>query len=422
MVKPVRIVALAAVATMALAACGGGSSGGSSDGEGGDTLYISTDLPLQGSSKDVSDATNQAIELYLESVGNKAGKYTIKLKKYDDATAAAGKWDSSQCSQNASAHVQNKAEVAVMGTYNSGCAQIQIPVLNQDPTGPMLMVSHANTNTGLSQKWAPEPNTPEMYYPTGVRNYARVVTTDDIQGKAAAKFAAETLGVKKVYVLNDNEAYGKGIANSFAEAAAAAGITVVANDAWDPKAPNYLSVFNKVKASGADMVYLGGIYDNNGGQLVKDKVSVLGDNSKVKLMGPDGFTGYKELQEMPQAQGMNLTFTGLTTTQLKAAGGPGAKLLDAYKAKYGAEPPNYALYGVAAAQVILAAIEKSDGTRKGVRDAVFDGDGITIPADTSVLGKAVHIDTTTGDTDAKDISVMVVKDNAETFVQAETVS
>ena len=69
MVKPVRVVAAVAVASLALAACGGGSSG-SGTGSGGKTLTISTDLPLQGSSKDSSDSTNNAIKLYLKQVGS----------------------------------------------------------------------------------------------------------------------------------------------------------------------------------------------------------------------------------------------------------------------------------------------------------------------------------------------------------------
>ncbi len=59
-----------------------------------------------------------------------------------------------------------------MGTYNSGCAKLEVPVLNQDPNGPMLMVSHANTNPGLTKTW--DPGEPDKYYPTGKRNYARV--------------------------------------------------------------------------------------------------------------------------------------------------------------------------------------------------------------------------------------------------------
>jgi branched-chain amino acid transport system substrate-binding protein len=420
MAKPIRVVALVAVAALGLAACGG-SSGGSGSSGGGKTLIISSDLPLQGSSKDASESTNRAIELYLASVGNKVGNYTIKFKPYDDATAAKGQWDSGQCQKNATEHVQTKDEVAIMGTYNSGCAKIIVPILNQDPSGPMLMVSQANTNPGLTKAW--EAGEPEKFYPKGVRNYARVVTTDDVQGQAAATFVAQDLGIKKVYILNDNETYGQGVAKQFEQSAKAAGVTVLGNEAWDAKATNYTALFQKIKASGADVIYLGGIFDANGGQLVKDKVAVLGDNATVKLIGPDGFTGYPQLNKLPEGQGMYLTFPGLSIDQLKAKGGPGAKLLETYKAKYNADPASsYALYGVAAVQVILAAIEKSDGTRKGVNNAVFGGDGITIPADTSVLGKEVKIDPKTGDVNVKDITVEVIKGDAETFLKAVSVS
>ena len=420
MAKPIRVVALVAVAALGLAACGGSSGGGSGSG-GGKTLIISSDLPLQGASKDASDATNNAIELYLESIGNKAGDHTVKFQKYDDSTAAKAQWDPGACQKNATAHVQNKDEVAVMGTYNSGCAKIIVPILNQDPNGPMLMVSHANTNPGLTKKW--EAGEPEKFYPKGTRNYARVVTTDDVQGAAAAQFVAQDLGVKKVYILNDNETYGQGVAKQFETSAKAAGITVLGNEAWDSKATNYTALFQKIKASGAEAVYIGGIFDANGGQLIKDKVAVLGDNAAVKFIGPDGFTGFPALKSLPEAQGMYLTFPGLPTDQLRAKGGAGAKLLDSYKRKYNEDPDSsYALYGVAATQVIVAAIEKSDGTRKGVNDAVFSGEGITISADQSVLGKELKIDPKSGDVNVKDITVEVVKGNAETFLKAISVN
>src|SRR5664279_4572925 len=417
MAKPIRVVAVVAVATLGLAACGGSSSGGSSSGSG-KTLIISSVLPLQGSSKDASDATNNAIELYLSQINNKVGDYTIKFQKYDDSTAAAAKWDSGQCQKNATAHVQNKDEVAVMGTYNSGCAKIEVPILNQDPTGPLVMVSHANTNPGLTKKW--DAGEPEKFYPKGTRNYARVVTTDDVQGTAGAAFAAKDLSIQKVYVLNDNETYGQGVAKQFAAEATKNGITVIADEPWDAKATNYTALFQKIKAAGVDAVFFGGIFDANGGQLVKDKVAVLGDNATVKMLAPDGFTGYPDFIKMTQAQGAYLTFPGLSTDQLRAKGGPGAKLLDAYKAKYNADPAsNYALYGVAAVQVIVQAIKQSDGTRKGVQQAIFSGAGVTIPATDSVLGKEMKIDPATGDVNVKDITVELVKGNAETFLKAE---
>jgi branched-chain amino acid transport system substrate-binding protein len=414
-----RVVALGAVAVLSLAACANNAE--SPEGEtGAKEVIISSDLPLQGASASTSESTNNMIELYLESIGNKVGDYTIKFQPYDDSTAAKGAWDDAACAKNATDHVANEAEIAVMGTFNSGCAQIQIPTLNQDSSGPMLMVSHANTYPGLTKGWA--TGDPDKYYPTGTRNYARVVTTDDYQGQGAAQFAFDDLKVKKAFVLNDNQTYGIGVAKAFTESAKKLGIEIVGEQAWDAKQPNYTALYQAVNASGADMVYLGGIYDNNGGQLIKDKVAVLGANDGgVKLMAPDGFTGYPDLLKLKESAGMYLTFAGLTQDELVKSGGASVKLFEAYNAKYGKDPDgSYPLYGVAAMQVILAALEKSDGTRKGVTEAVLSGEGITIPADQSVVGKEIKIDPTTGDTTALDLTIEIVKDGKETFFKSQS--
>jgi branched-chain amino acid transport system substrate-binding protein len=410
-------VAVGAIAVLSLTACANNGSGGGTTGASKD-LVISTDLPLQGSSASQTASTNNLIQLYLDQVGGKAGDFNIKLKTYDDSTAAKGAWDDAACAKNATDHVANTDEVAVMGTFNSGCAKIEVPTLN---AAPMLMVSHANTNPGLTKKW--DTGEPEKYFPSGKRNYARVVTTDDYQGQGAAAFAANDLKIKKAFVLNDNQTYGLGVAKAFSDSAAKVGIEIVGQQSWDAKQPNYTALYQAVKASGADMVYLGGIYDNNGGQLIKDKVAVLGGNDgDVKLFAPDGFTGYPDMLKLPQSDGMYLTFAGLTQDQLIKNGGAGAKLLEAYKAKYGKDPDgSYPLYGVAATQVILAAIAKSDGTRQSVNDAVLTGEGITIPADQSVLGKEIKIDPASGDTTARDLTIEVVKGGKETFEKSQTI-
>jgi len=416
--KPVRALAIVAVAALGIAACGGGSGDDASGS--GETLTIATDLPLQGASADASTDTNNMIELYLEQIGYKAGDYTIKLEKYDNSTATKGAWDDATCSANAQKHVAATEEVAVMGEFNSGCTKLEVPVLNQDPDGPMLQVSHSSTNPGLTKTW--DAGEPEMYAPSGKKNFARVITTDDYQGTAAADYAAQDLGVKKCYVLNDNQTYGQGIAKAFVARAEEDGIEIINNEAYDEKATNYTSLFQKIKGENPDCLYVGGIYDLNGGQLLKDKVAVLGDNDKVKMLVPDGWTGYPDLDAQSQAEGLYATFAGLATDQLKEQGGAAADLLDAYEEKYGQAPrTSYALYGVAAIQVILAAIENSDGTRAGVRDAVFEGDGITIPAEESATGKEIVIDPSTGDTTAKDISVLQEQDGEQKFVKAQPV-
>jgi len=411
MIKPVKIGALVVAGALALAACGGGSDDGASGG--GKTLVISSDLPMQGSSADASASTNNVIKLYLEQIGYKVGDYTIEFKEYDNSTAAKGSWDDAQCAKNAQDHVANAAEVAVMGTYNSGCAKIIVPVLNQAPDGPMLMVSHANTNPGLTKTW--DPGEPEKFYPTGKRNYARVVTSDDYQGTAAAQFLKQERGVTKCAVINDNQTYGQGVATAVKAELANQGVEVVVDEAWDAKQPNYTALMQKVKAAGADCLYIAGIYDNNGGQLVKDAVAVLGTPAEFVTMAPDGFTGYPDLQQLPEAEGLLLSFTGLSQDGILAAGGKAAEFVGAYEAKYGSKPVgSFSIYGGAALQVILAAIEKSDGTRAGVTNAVFSGEGITIPADVSVTGAEIKIDPASGDVVTKTITIQIMKGGAET--------
>ena len=231
------------------------------------------------------------------------------------------------------------------------------------------------------------------------------MTTDDFQGQARRPVRAEDLKVKKCFVINDNQTYGQGVAKAFADCGQEAGHRDRRRGGVGRQAAQlHRAVRPGIKASGADCVYIGGIYDNNGGQLIKDKVAVLGDNDgDVKLMAPDGFTGYPDMLKLPESEGMYLTFAGLdpgrAASRPAAAGG---KLFEAYKAKYG-EDPDGSLPAVrrAAMQVILAAIEKSDGTRKGVTEAVFEGEGITIPADQSVVGKEIKIDPATGDINAQ---------------------
>ena len=384
-------------------------------------VIISTDLPLQGASADASRDTNRAVHMVVDAYNATSTKFEVEVKEYDDSTAAKGGWDDAVCAKNASDHVANADEVAVMGTYNSGCAKIIVPVLNQDPNGPMLMVSHANTNPGLTKTW--DPGEPEIFYPTGKRNYARVVTTDDYQGKAAAQFVAQELKLKKCFVINDNQTYGQGVAQAFVDEAKVQNIEILGNEAWDAKQPNYSAFFEQIKATNPDCLYVGGIYDNNGGQLVKDKVKVLGDNTALPMMGPDGFTGYTDLQAQPEAEGMFLSFAGLDQSTLLAQGGAGADLVKAYKEKYGKDPVgSYPLYGVAAMQVILDAIAKSDGSRKSITDAVFSGEGITIPADKAVIGKEIKIDTASGDSNNRDISILQMTGGQEKLVKGWIIS
>jgi len=413
MIKPIKIGALAIAGALALAACSGGS-----DSAGGDVLVVGTDLPIQGASADASASTNEVVALVLEQAGGKAGDYTVEIKEYDNSTAAKGAWDDAACAKNAQDHVANANEVAIMGTYNSGCAKIIIPVANE---GGLLMVSHANTYPGLTISW--DAGEPALYYPSGARNYARVIAHDGFQGTAAAQYMYNELGKRTLALLDDTQAYGIGLADAVEAEFTRLGGTVL-RSGWDIKAGSInTSTFEKVKGQGADIVYYAGIFDNNGVQLVKDKTAVLGDNTVFPSMAPDGFSGYPVLRDMPEAEGLWMTFAGKSLDGIKKDGGKAGAFIEAYTAKYGHEPnSSYAVYGGVAMQVIMKAIAASDGTRKGVLDAVFSGEQICLTAEESVSGMGFCINQETGDVDTVTMTLQQMTGGVETDIKAIQIS
>jgi branched-chain amino acid transport system substrate-binding protein len=340
-------------------------------GEGDPDILIASDLPRQGGSRLQTTQMVGAIRLLLEEKGWKAGDYNVAFQDCDDATAQAGKWDSGKCSQNAQAYAQNESVAAVIGTFNSGCAAIEIPVLNQAPGGGLLLLSPANTYGCLTEPCA--GNEPEKYYPSGKRTYARVAPSDPNQGAVLAQVMKEQ-GVKRLYILNDKEAYGLGVAKNTQGAAEAAGITVVGFAAYEPKSANFEALFTKIKGTNPDAVFVGGLIDENAGQLINDKVAVLGPNTGVKLYLPDGFATDAVFQpsEGGTAKAKDAIFTvaGAPVDQFKGKGGEFAKKFQSEVLK-GKPVDPYAILAVQAADVVLQAIANSDGSRQSIIDEAF---------------------------------------------------
>jgi branched-chain amino acid transport system substrate-binding protein len=297
-----------------------------------------------------------------------------------------------------------------IGTFNSGAAKLSIPILDQ--AGPLVMISPANTYPGLTKKIAAEAGEPEKYYPTGVRNYTRVVPADDIQGTVAADWAKD-LGVKKVYILDDQQAYGKGVADVFEGEAKKIGLTVLGHEGIDTRpGAEYRALMTKIKGLSPDMIYFGGITQNNAGQLVKDKINVGMDQTAVRFLGPDGIfeQAYIDAAGKENAEGTYVTFGGVTPDKYTGAA---ATWRDKYKAKYGGNPEVYAVYGYEAMKVALDAIERAGKVdRRAIRDAVFNTKNFT----KGVLGSWSFTDT--GDTTITTMSGAQVK-NGEFVFQKE---
>ena len=331
-------------------------------------FLIASDLPLEGSGRTQTSQMTRAIKFIFNQHGWKAGKYSLAYQSCDDATAQAGKWDSGKCSSNANSYAQNSSVVGVIGTFNSGCAEIIVPVLNRAANGPIAMVSPANTYVGLTHGGAGTvAGEPGKYYPTGKRNYVRVVAADDYQGAADA-LLAKSLSVKKVYILNDKEAYGLGVASNFRNAATKLGLKVAGFTAWDGKASSYEALAVKIKSSGAQGVFLGGLICENGGKLIKDLRNGIGTGTKILM--PDGFTPISATiqQSGTAANNATVSVAGLPNKALKGAG----KAFVLAFTKADKRPPDpYSVYAAQAAEVLVAAIAKSNGSRADVAKQLF---------------------------------------------------
>jgi branched-chain amino acid transport system substrate-binding protein len=375
---------LTAVMAFGVAACGddnsggGGGGGGSADSGGGGSLTVYSSLPLQGASRPQSEDVIKGIKLALKQKGDKCGDFAIKYESLDDATAAAGKWEPGATSANARKVAQDDSAIAYIGEFNSGASAISIPINNE---AGILQVSPSNTALGLTKGGAgAEPGEPDKYYPAGERNYGRVVPIDTIQGAAQAQYMKDE-GVTNVYILDDAEVYGKGVAKNTQAAAEALGLKIAGNDAWDGKASNYRALASKIKGTGADAVFTGGIIDNNAPQLYKDLNAAMPD---AKLFGPDGVATVDFTKEIPgnvQKQTF-LTAPTLSPDDLPPAG---QQFYKDYEAEYG-EPQDeidpYAVYGYEAMAVVCDSIAQGGDDRKAVIDAFMATKGRESPLGT----------------------------------------
>jgi branched-chain amino acid transport system substrate-binding protein len=266
------------------------------------------------------------------------------------------------------------------------------------------MISPANTYPGLTKRLpvGTKPGEPAVFYEGCARNFTRIIPTDEIQGAVAAQWS-NRLGAARVYVVDDGELYGQGIASFYVLTARTLGLTVVGGpEGMDPKATDYRALAQKIRASGADLVYFGGTAENNAGKLWQDLRATL--DPGVKLMGPDGIYGPAFLNgAAPAAEGTFVTFGGLPARSLS---GPGATWYSTFKSRYGEEPYAYTAYGYEIARVGLDAIQRAARKdRAAIRDALFatrDYEG--------VLGRWSF--TETGDTTLTTMSGRQVKNGA----------
>lgn len=219
----------------------------------------------------------------------------------------------------------------VIGNYNSG---VTIPSSEVYQENGILEISPASTNPTVTER--------KMW------NIFRVCGRDDQQGKVAGAYILKHFKGKKIAVVHDKTTYGKGLADETKKAINAGGMKEALYEGINTGEKDYSALVSKIKQSGADLVYFGGLY-TEGGLIVRQ---MRDQGVKAPMMGGDGITS-DEFASVggPGVEGTLMTYGPDPRNKPEAK-----KVVDEFRAKK-FEPEAYTLYSYAGVQVIKQAAE-----------------------------------------------------------------
>jgi len=311
-----------------------------------ETIKIVASFPMR--EINVGQDIVNGIKLAFEEADYSAGNYKIELI-VEDGGDETGTWQASIEREIAKRAVEDPDVMVYLGTYNSGAAKVSIPITNQ---GGLVQISPGNTWPGLTKPGF-FPGEPGIFYPTGARNYFRVCPNDIVQGPAGAVWAKE-MGFQNVYIFDDGESYGRGIANIFEEKAIELGLNILGHITLDKKSQDFTEELSKIKDLDLDIIYFGGVTPNGAVPLVKG-IKELGITAK--FMGPDGIMEQAFIDQAGDAaQGTYVTVVGIPTKELK---GNGKEFYENYLKQYTKEPGAFSGFGYEATKAALLAIERA---------------------------------------------------------------
>lgn len=292
-------------------------------------IKIAVQAPLSGEQAALGEHIKLGAQLAVEESVKafKALGYDLVLVPQDDqAKPEVGV-------ANARNMVADPEVLVIVGHFNSGVA---LPASEVYKDAMLAMISPANTATEITDRGYPNVN--------------RVCGRDDVQGPVGARFAAQELKAKSVYIIHDKTLYGQGVADNFRNEAKKLGINVLGFEGTEERA-NFSPMINPLKAKNPALVYFGGIY-HQGGLLLK-QLREKGVNAK--FMGPDGL----DSAEMAKIAGSSVVGSYYTSV----AGPPDAypetaAFAKKYKQRFNKDVEAFGLYGYDATQVGIKAMEQ----------------------------------------------------------------
>ena len=229
-------------------------------------LKIGVDLPLSGAEAAGNIPTENGVLLAIEEAGRAgfAPGYTLAPYVLDDAVE--GKHDPAQGAQNVRTFIADPSVLGIVGPANSNVAKAEIPITND---AGLVQIAASTTADGLTR--GPDAARLRVEHPD-TTTFFRLCTLDSLQGAAGARFARK-LGLNKAFIIDDNETYGKGLADVFEQKFGSAGGTIVGHEHILPTQTDFTPLLSKVRGAGADVIFYGGVSSTGGGLLRRQQVN-----------------------------------------------------------------------------------------------------------------------------------------------------
>jgi len=361
LVRGLGLVALAAV-LFGVAGCGGVSVSDVAEATGGQ-LTVYSSLPLQGPSARASGEIVDGEKLALSDAGGRAGPYRIDYSSLDDASPATGEWNPGVTAINAKIAAQDTSTIAYLGDFDSAATAVSLPFING---AGILQISPASPYVGLTSSFEAGQDEPERFYPSGRRTFVRLQPGDTVQARAQAQLM-RSLGVRKVYVLDDQSAFEAPLASIVAADAEKAGIEVLAHDSISMRAQAvFTGEVEKIVHSGAQAVFVAGSEEAGAPALWRSLHAAAPNLLLLSASSSDAEAFASQI-------GSAGSRTYITTPTLPVSLYPPSarQVLRRYRGVFGAEGGPYALYGYEAMTLVLDAIRES-GARGDDRRTVTE--------------------------------------------------
>ena len=372
-----RTLAVALVAGLVfVGACRGGTPA--------KVIRIGVELPLSGSEGQVGRTALNGVQFFVDQHPT-IGGFTVQVVAQDDAVGGVD--DPGQGTHNVSTLAADPLVMGVIGPFNSNVARREIPVANDAHLAmispavssrcltkePFLPAGLSRTHAEITCKAVGLP-TPVELRPTGTNNFFRLVTTDDLQGPAAADYGYKTLLLRRVAVLSDHEAYGQALASGFMTRFTRLGGSIVGILDFDPNSHLDLTAFMQhASGDGAQAIYYGGVTANHGCVIRAQMANVFGAGEAAPFLGGDGIA-----KDPDCVRNAGANAVGMYATVAAAAPDiiPNAQpVIEAFKARY-RNASDYSAYTIPAydsTAILYGAVDRAitaAGGKLPARDGV----------------------------------------------------